>query len=256
MGIDIALKPTWEKSCRNGKLKVDLSHIYDGVIFAAVTTVMPKGLKLQIRGNTRVGNETRSHIYYYDLDRLGTPECFPLQMGNGKYTATLHECVDTVRKRYKKIGSVAFILNSKDSKAPFKHNNQWIPYYPEILHDISKSSWILPDQKQIENYLRYSFMYDWVKAVKVKNGALPDIYDCYKKKMGICQDLAALCVSCLRMCGIPAKLVIGRIKKNGKKMHAWVVTWDENGNEVIFDPTVEIDGSTVNVDEYREVRCY
>ena len=54
-------------------------------------------------------------------------------------------------------------------------------------------------------------MYDYVKAATVAGGTLPDIDGCYEKKMGICQDLAALaaCITQGRTLEERARLAIG-----------------------------------------------
>lgn len=55
----------------------------------------------------------------------------------------------------------------------------------------------------IRGYIKANYMYDYVKAATVAGGTLPDIDGCYEKKMGICQDLAALAACMLRVQGVP-----------------------------------------------------
>ena len=94
-------------------------------------------------------------------------------------------------------------------------------------------------------------MYDYVKMVTVKPGMMPDIDECFEKRMGICQDLSSTTVCMLRSQGIPAKLVIG--KANGQ-YHAWVqVTL--NGEEKLFDPTAILQNMSQPV-EYAVERWY
>lgn len=93
-------------------------------------------------------------------------------------------------------------------------------------------------------------MYDYVKAATVAGGTLPDIDGCYEKKMGICQDLAALAACMLRVQGVPTRLMVGYA---GKMYHAWnsVVI---DGEEVLYDPTLELSaiesGQTYTTERY------
>lgn len=70
----------------------------------------------------------------------------------------------------------------------------------------------------IRGYIKANYMYDYVKAATVAGGTLPDIDGCYEKKMGICQDLAALAACMLRVQGVPTRLMVGYA---GKMYHAW-----------------------------------
>ena len=94
--------------------------------------------------------------------------------------------------------------------------------------------------KKITNYIVESYVYDFIRAVTIKQGALPDVEACFSKKMGICQDLAALTVCMMRSQGIPSKLVIGTVGTNS--YHAWTVSY-VNGQEAFFDPTAELHAS-------------
>jgi len=86
-------------------------------------------------------------------------------------------------------------------------------------------------------YFKRNFIYDYIGAIlaaRQKFGP-PDLEGCWKKKKGTCYNLAALLTAMLRICGIPACLVVG---KAGKTNHAWV---EVNGK--IYDPTKELQGS-------------
>lgn len=234
--IDITPTPKYTKMLKNGKLRVDASDTTNGYFFAGVSEVSSREIRLQVKRGTT--------IYNYALSRYGGLEIIPLQMGNGKYIATL--CERVTGNKYRKIGRVVFNVKLEDKLAPFRHPNLWIPYYPEIARNVVG--------QKVEDYIRYCYAYDYVRAIRIKAGALPDILTCYEKKMGICQDLAAMAVSLWRMFGIPAKLVIGTVGKS-KKLHAWCVTWDEKGRENVFDPTAEI-LKWNQTGTYKEQRCY
>lgn len=80
---------------------------------------------------------------------------------------------------------------------------------------------------------------------------LPDIDTCFNKKLGICQDLAAMTVCMLRVQGVPAKLMIGYADRN---YHAWVVAIID-GREVFYDPTAELNAIS-RVKNYTVERFY
>jgi hypothetical protein len=88
----------------------------------------------------------------------------------------------------------------------------------------------------VRQFMLDTFGYDFIKALTVKPGMLPDIDGCYQKRLGVCQDLSAVMVCMLRTQGIPAKLMIGYADKN---YHAWTLTVVD-GKEVFFDPTAAL----------------
>lgn len=88
----------------------------------------------------------------------------------------------------------------------------------------------------IRTYIRRGFAYDFVKAAHVakKRGIKPDPETCWERRIGICQDIAAVAVRMLRAVGIKATLVAGHADHI---YHAWVES--EYGT---YDPTGDIVG--------------
>ena len=89
------------------------------------------------------------------------------------------------------------------------------------------------------SYMSKTFLYDYVKAVTVKSGTLPDVDGTYGKKMGICQDLSAVMCCMLRTQGIPSKLVVGYA---GTTYHAWISVFTEETGWV--EAVIYFNGST------------
>ena len=231
---------------RNGALLIDSHGSDDGYIFAASGTKTDKKLKLRIAKDQKLLN--------YDLNNTGEYDIFPLQLGNGRYQIILYENV--LGKEYKSIGSASLYAKLKSDNAPFLIPNQYVNY--DESSDFVKVADALCDGigkaesfYKICNYIKTHFQYDYVKAVTVKAGVLPNIKDAIKKHMGICQDLSALTVAMLRSQGIPAILEIGYADR---QYHAWVKA-DIDGKKVLFDPTKEITMS-VPVKRYRVEREY
>lgn len=91
--------------------------------------------------------------------------------------------------------------------------------------------------KAITRYITENYCYDYIRAFAVKKrGAMPDLLSCWKKKSGICLDLASLTVVMLRAVEIPSHLVIGYADR---QYHAWVEAYP-GGSMIRFDPTAEI----------------
>lgn len=215
----------------HGNLSVDDSECAEGRFSAAVVQRTQKPLKL------RVTNGAQSLTY--SLKNTGEPEFFPLQLGNGGYTVRLYENV--MGNTYKPAGEIIFQVRLNNMDAPFLRPNQYVNYSDDsevvsIAKRICKGKGTAEIVKSICNYVKVQFAYDYVKALTVKAGALPDIEGTVKKRMGICQDLSAVIVAMLRSRCIPARLAIGYADK---QYHAWAEIKSATGWER-YDPTAEI----------------
>ena len=237
LAVGINLPKASGKSVKqNGKMVVDCSNISAGYIMVKAKKTS-KRLKLQI--------STADAKLNYDLNSNGEYEVFPLQLGNGKYEVSLFENV--TGKKYAKEGSVKLSVKMKDTLSCFTYPNQYVNY-DENTACVKQSLAMcngMKDQAEIYRtvckYIKDNFVYDFMKSVSVKAGQLPDIDGCWKKKMGICQDLSAMTCAMLRCQGIPARLMIGTVGAN--TYHAWVVAV-VNGKEQFFDPTAELNASS------------
>ena len=227
----------------SGRLCIDTST--EGCFSAYVSDKVLKRLKLVV---SKDGTELT-----YDLKNDGTREVFPLQLGDGQYEIALYENVSG--NKYCNGGTIYLSNKMKDPNSPFLKPNQYVNYGQdddvvakahELCGDDIKSSY-----EAICKYIRTSFAYDYIKAVTVKPGMLPDIGKSFAKHMGICQDLAGITVAMMRSCGIPSRLVIGWADKN---YHAWVETFID-GVWKRFDPTFEVKASG-KVKKYTPERYY
>ena len=79
----------------------------------------------------------------------------------------------------------------------------------------------LPERYEaITKYVSDQFVYDYIRAATIpKKNGLPDIDRCWKRKMGICLDIASMTVGMLRAVSVPCNLVFGWADDN---YHAWV----------------------------------
>lgn len=219
---------------KDSKLKVDRSNIQEGYFFACTANKTNKKLKLRvIKGDTTLT---------YDLNGQGNYEVFPLQLGDGNYKVSLYENISG--KSYSAAGNVYLQVKLKDPVSPFLYPNQFVNY-DESSDVIEKADSLCAGKTQSQifdivcNFMKTNFGYDFVKAATIKANQLPDIETCYRKRMGICQDLSATMVAMLRSQGVPAKLMIGYADKN---YHAWVIAIVD-GEEVFYDPTAQLGAS-------------
>ena len=220
-----------DANVRDGKLLVDSRGTDDGYIFASVSQITNKRLKLRISKDR--------DILTYDLNGNAEYELFSLQLGDGFYRIDLYE--NTCGKTYILVGSTTISVTLNDPNSPYLLPNQYVNYNEDsevvkIADEICSGKIDHAAFLAIQNYIRSNYSYDFIRALTVKKGTLPDIDATIRRRSGICQDLAALAVAMLRTQGIPAKLVIGYADK---QYHAWV-SYILNETEHRYDPTAEI----------------
>lgn len=235
------------KKKSDGSLTIDVSHADEGYIMAKGPKTSKK-LKLRVKFDDQTLD--------YDLSGKGDYEVIPLQLGSGKYTCTLYKNVSG--KKYAQDGRVSVKADMADPNTAFLYPNQYVNY-DENTAAVQKSAELcagLTTQQEcydaIFDFITKGFVYDFVKMVTVKPGMMPDIDDCFEKRMGICQDLSAVSACMLRVQGIPAKMMIGTLE-NGT-YHAWVVAVVD-GKEILFDPTAEL-SAVAKDQEYTIERFY
>lgn len=216
---------------KNGKMKLDVTNINEGYFMAAVQKKTKNKMKLRVVK----GKESLT----YDLTNTGDYEVFPLQLGDGKYEVSLWENVSG--KKYSAAGKLTITVKLKDKNSPYLYPNQYVNYTKNSAAvkqaaTLCKGKDAAKSYEAVKKYMSTSFVYDFVKAVTIKSGTLPDVDGSFKKKMGVCQDLAAIMACMLRTQGVPCKLMIGYANK---QYHAWTITV-LNGKEEFFDPTAAL----------------
>lgn len=231
---------------KSGKLAVDLQDTKDGSVRASVNVKTNRKMKFRLAKD--------GTVMTFDLKNDGTEEIFPLQLGNGYYEASLYENVSG--KKYSVKGAVRFGVKLSRPDAAQLVPNQYMNYTEDsevvkTANSLCEGKTEAEAYKAIYAYVKRTFAYDFIKAINLKSGMLPDIEGTFKKKMGVCQDLAAVTVAMLRSQGIPAKLVIGYADK---QYHAWV-TATVMGKEMFFDPTLAISAISP-VKKYTAERWY
>ena len=218
------------KTKQDQKLKLDISNSSEGYFMAKVSKRTSKKLKLRVV----IKNTTLD----YDMPNTGEYIVVPLQMGSGKYKVSLYE--NTSGKKYAAAGTITLNAQLKREDGAFLYPNLYVNYNKGTKAVAQADS--LCEGKSNKDafsavcvYMK-SFGYDYVKAINIKPGMLPDIEGSWEKRMGVCQDLAAIMCCMLRTQGIPARLVIGYADKN---YHAWTET-TISGQDIFYDPTAAL----------------
>ena len=229
-----------------GRLNVDAGNAQDGYFLASVSGGSSRRLKLQVT--------THSQMLTYDLNQQGIVEVFPFQLGSGEYEISLFENI--AGRKYAHAGTVRVAVKLRREDAAFLYPNQYINYSPDSLvtaeaEDLCEGLTEHETYEAVCEYMISGFAYDYVRALTVKAGALPDIERCMGTRLGICQDLAAVTVAMLRSRGIPARLVIGYA---GDRYHAWTLA-EVEGEELFFDPSAALD-AFASEEDYSAERFY
>ena len=243
---DAAKWPAEGKSVKqDAKLKVDISNVSEGYFLARTAKETSKRLKLQVT----IGKTT----LYYDLPGNGDYVVIPLQMGSGKYKTQLYENVKG--KKYASVGKITVKASLTREDGAFLYPNQYVDYN-EATKAVAKADELCSGKNEQKSFdavcgFMRTFTYDFVKAMNITAGILPDIEGSWDKQMGVCQDLSAIMCCMLRTQGIPCRLIIGYANKN---YHAWTLA-TVDGKEVFYDPTAELGGWGKNV-KYTTERFY
>lgn len=248
--------PLGEKVQSDGKLIVDYSQRELGYVMVRVSQQTSHGLKLRVNyGNASLPDSDPNKYAQltYNIDNTGLYETIPLPLGSGYYEFQLYENVKG--NKYSAEGKVAMTVQLVDENAAFLVANQYVSYMKSSL-TVQKSDELCAGKSAADTYkticefMSKEFAYDFVRALTIKAGTLPEVDPCFERRMGICQDLSAVMVCMLRVQGIPAKLVIGYADKN---YHAWTVAIVD-GEERFFDPTAAV--GALGASNYTVERMY
>lgn len=231
-----------------GKVTVDISNAYQGYIMVQFGGTTDKRLKARISYN---GTE-----YPYDLNSNGEYETYPLQFGSGKYGIEVLENVKGTS--YSRIFNKSFNVELNNENAAFLCPNQYVWYTPST-EAVAKSFEIcdgltdnMAKAKALYNYVGDNVMYDYMKALTVQKGYMPDVDETLNTRMGICFDYSSLLACMMRVQGIPTKIVIGNLITMNQ-YHAWNLALID-GSWVLLDATFK--NSNYSASDYDQERFY
>ncbi len=231
---------SWEE----GGATIDASNADTGYIMVKKSS--SKKLKVRIM--------VEDFTYTYDLPGDGKYEVYPLQQGSDSYKIVVYENVKG--NSYAQVLSRTVKAEMSDENAPFLCPNRYVDYNGETLviqHASEMLDGIKDDRKKAEavaKWMKKNYQYDYITALTVKSGYVPDLDKTYESGFGMCFDFASMMCAIMRSQGIPAQMVMGDADGT---YHAWCrLLLDEKW--VRFDPTMDIMGKKVS--KYTEEAYY
>ena len=199
----------------NELVKIDCSNLPEGYIYAQYLGTNPK-VKLQIQKE----DDTR---YVYDLQTDGTPDVFPLSVGDGLYQISVFENMQ--QNQFSLAFSADVEVTLRDPYLPFLYPNQYIRF-DENCHAVQTAAQLAAPANEdldvvsnVYNYVIRNVSYDMEEAETVESDYLPDVDEVLESGKGICLDYAALMCAMLRSQQIPTRMEIGYA---GTAYHAWI----------------------------------
>ncbi|MDO4566813.1 MAG: transglutaminase-like domain-containing protein [Oscillospiraceae bacterium] len=195
-------------------VSADFSSLTEG--YVAISAVSESRLKLQV-----LLGEGK---YTYDLKNDGTPEIFPLNMGDGEYSFRVMENISGTK--YAELWSETRAVSLASEFEPFLRPSQYVNYDvdSECVARARELAAACADDIEVVaavyGMLVESIEYDHEKAASVQSGYLPDPDTTLATRKGICFDYAALAAAMLRSLGVPCRLITGYVHPN-EIYHAW-----------------------------------
>ena len=175
-------------------------------------------------------------------------------MGSGTYKVSVYEQVKGTQ--YQSVSSISVSAQLTDEFTPFLYPNQYA-WYEADSQAVAQADALCraldSDAQKVEavrGYITSHFLYDYMRAVTVKSGYLPDVDKTLAEQKGICFDFAALVCCMLRAQGIPTQMVVGRADAS---YHAWNRVYVD-GQWRLIDTTAEITNTVVR--QYTPERRY
>ena len=219
---------------REGKVTIDASNASFGYIMVKHDG---SGKRLKLR------NYFGDTYQTYDLNSQGRYEAFPLINGDGTYKVVVLENVKDAD--YAQVASQDVSVRMDSEYAPFLVPNQYVRYTARTQAvELSKElcAGVEDDWAKVEllyEYVSGNIIYDYMKALTVRNPYYPSVDETLAAGTGICLDYTALLACMLRVQGIPTMLVVGDLLPTGQR-HAWNKVF-VGGDWVQMDPTFPSD---------------
>ncbi len=180
--------------------------------------IKQKPVKSRLKVKVTKGDES----YNYDLNSDGEYEVLPLQFGNGKYKVQVFKQIKGTS--YSAVSSTTISVKYKEDDISFLYPNQYVWYkedYETVAQSFKICEGLTSDKEKVTAVYKWvseNITYDYILAMQVKSGYLPDVEQVIKDHKAICFGYSAVMGCMLRVQGIPTQLVIGYADKT---YHAW-----------------------------------
>jgi len=159
----------------------------------------------------------------YDLACDGSYYVFPLKHGSGTYSINIYQ--QASGSKYAQVYGTEITVTISDELSCYLYPNQrvWWTSGSEIeTLSAEICSGLETDLEKIQALYKWvstNIKYNYIKALNIESGYLPNNEETLKSKTGICYDYASLLCAMLRSQGIYAQLATGKL--NGDTYHAW-----------------------------------
>ncbi|MDD7364645.1 MAG: transglutaminase-like domain-containing protein, partial [Olsenella sp.] len=166
----------------------------------------------------------KDETYTYDLSSDGTPNYYPLQMGDGTYRLTVYRNV--TGNKYSTEGTKNIDVKLDNEFQPFMHPNVFSSYGERsaaVAQAQSLCAGLSTDTEKVSaiyQWLSKTIQYDYDFAKNPGDGYVPDPDRTLSTKKGICFDYASLAAAMIRSQQIPCKLITGYVQPNDI-YHSW-----------------------------------
>lgn len=237
-------RATGDIAWQEGGATLDASNAEKGYVM--ISKASEKKLKVRIM--------YRDITYTYDLPGDGEYEVYPLQNGSGNYKIVVYENVKG--NSYAQVLTRSIDVKMETDYSAYLCPNRYVTYDEDssvvalgaqITEGLSGSK---AKADAVMNWMIRNLRYDYIAAMTVQTGFVPDLEKMLEGKSGFCFDFASCMCAMLRTQGVPTQLVMG--DADGV-YHAWCNVLI-NDKWVRYDPTMAITGG--NVKKYIEEACY
>ena len=202
------------KVSRYGSISVDWSNASEGYI-AVKHAASERKTKLRI---TYGSNQDT-----YDLATDDTWVVFPLQYGSGTYAINVYGNVSGTRYAQEYGTEISVKMTDKLSCYLYPNLKVWYTQDSEVVKKADELcaglTTDLEKTQAVYKWICKNVKYDYVKALTVETGYLPDPDATLESLTGICYDYSSLLCAMLRSQGVYTQLVTGTL--NGTTYHAW-----------------------------------
>lgn len=227
---------------------IDYSNASDGYISIRHNEI-GRRIKVRISFN--------NHMDTYDVDCSGIYNIYPLKYGAGSYSVVIYANVSG--QRYSQEYACTIYANISDPLSCYLYPNQKCIYTadsPAVKKADELCTGLTDDMDKIRaiySFVKTNIHYDYMKAMNMQSGYLPDVDEILACGKGTCYDYASLLCCMMRSQGIPTQLVMGML--DDLQYHAWNKVYVD-GAWKMLDATVASQGKSYKAGSYTEDTVY
>ena len=216
----------------SGDARDKISIIYEVNTDKGILDILVSGVENEIL--YRLSMDDTRYEYRW---KAGERAAIPLNMGSGEYELMVGAIISDTRARVLWRATLSVELDCE--LVPFLNPSVIVNWTNEMrLVNTAKRLAVDDDPRETAlafgKYIAERFSYDY-DITQLPSGYIPDLFEIYDSKKGVCYDYAALFAAMCREVGIPTKLIMGYSAYIGPEYHAWCLVMID-GQWHKFDP--------------------